>query len=147
MPRPFCPRRVSGRPAVSVFKPAGHPACDLEEVTLTLDEFEALRLADLDGLYQEQAAARLEVSRATFGRIVSSARHKVAEALVHGRSLKIEGGPVRISPRPAFCCASCKHQWPEKEAGHEGRCPRCQHNEISVVQVGEEKAPTEKKTE
>ena len=68
---------------------------DLVEVVVTLDEFEAIRLADLDGLYQEQAAACMNVSRATFSRIVASAHKKLADALVHGKAVRIEGGPVR----------------------------------------------------
>jgi predicted DNA-binding protein (UPF0251 family) len=59
---------------------------------MTLDEFEAIRLADLEGLYQEQAAGRMQVSRPTFGRIIESAHRKVAEALVQGRALVIRGG-------------------------------------------------------
>ena len=69
---------------------------------LTLDEFEALRLADLDRLYQEQAAAQMNVSRPTFSRIIEAARGKVADALVHGKALRIEGGPVRVEGRR--CC-------------------------------------------
>lgn len=94
MPRPQCPRWVDFLPGVTYFKPAGIPLRELEEVTLTLDELEALRLADLLGLYQEEAAERMRVSRPTFGRIVESARRKVAEALVSGKALRVEGGPV-----------------------------------------------------
>lgn len=65
---------------------------ELEEVTLDLDEVEALRLADCEGLYHEQAAIKMGVSRATFGRIVGIARHKVAEAIVKGMALRIEAG-------------------------------------------------------
>lgn len=102
MPRPFCSRRIAGRPGASVFKPAGIPVDDLERVTMTLDEFEAVRLADLDGMYQEKAAEEMKVSRPTFSRIVEEARRKIADALVHGKALLIEGGPVRMgSPR---CC-------------------------------------------
>lgn len=61
---------------------------------MTLDEFEALRQADLGGLYQEQAAEQMGVSRPTFSRIIESAHRKVADALVHGKALRIEGGPV-----------------------------------------------------
>jgi len=64
---------------------------------MTLDEFEAIRLADLDDLYQEQAAAKMNISRATFSRIVDSAHRKVAEALVNGKALRIEGGAVEMS--------------------------------------------------
>ena len=94
MPRPCCRRRIAGAPPAGVFKPAGIPGRFLEEVVLGLDGLEAIRLADLEGLYQEEAAARMGVSRATFGRIVADARRRVAEALVEGKLLRIEGGPV-----------------------------------------------------
>jgi predicted DNA-binding protein (UPF0251 family) len=96
VPRPFSCRRIAGSPAAAIFKPVGIPVRALEEVVMTLDEFEALRLADLEGLYQEQAAAKMSVSRPTFSRIIDSARRKVADALVHGKALRIEGGPVRV---------------------------------------------------
>jgi predicted DNA-binding protein (UPF0251 family) len=66
----------------------------LEEVVLTLDEFEALRLADMEGMYQEQAAGKMNVSRPTFSRIVEQARRKVATALIQGKALRLEGGAV-----------------------------------------------------
>ena len=97
MARPKCCRRVAGEPPCQIFKPAGVPLTELTEVTLTLDEVEALRLADLDGLYQEQAGERMNISRATFGRIVEQARRKVADALLHGKALRLEGGTVAMS--------------------------------------------------
>jgi len=108
MPRPFCPRRIAGRPIAPVFKPAGVPLPELEEIVMTLDEFEALRLADFEGLYQEQAAERMTVSRPTFGRILDSAHRKTADALLHGKALRIEGGPVEIGRRR--CCRYHDHQ-------------------------------------
>lgn len=87
-------------PGARYFKPAGVPLHVLVEVGLTLDELEALRLADLEGLYQEQAAERMSVSRATFGRIVESARQKIADALVNGKAVRVEGGPVAFGPAP-----------------------------------------------
>ncbi|MCX5644173.1 MAG: DUF134 domain-containing protein [Phycisphaerae bacterium] len=96
MPRPCCLRHIGFKPCAGLFKPAGVPACTLERVTLTLDEVEALRLADLNGLYQEQAAAEMKISRSTFSRIVEEARRKVADALIHGKSLRLEGGTVRM---------------------------------------------------
>jgi len=98
MPRPFCQRRIAFVPSVTYFKPAGIPLNQLDEVALTLDELEALRLADLLGLYQEQAAERMGISRATFGRIVESARRKTADALTAGKALRLEGGPVVQAP-------------------------------------------------
>lgn len=102
MPRPFCSRRISGHPPASVFKPVGIPIVELEEVVMSLDEFEAMRLADLDGLYQEEAAKQMSVSRPTFSRIMESAHRKLADAIVHGKALRIEGGPVRVEGRR--CC-------------------------------------------
>lgn len=102
MPRPFCSRSIAGRPAASIFKPIGIPVTELEEIVMTLDEFEALRLADLEGLYQEQAAEKMKISRPTFSRIIDSARRKVADALVHGKALRIEGGPIHVGARR--CC-------------------------------------------
>lgn len=105
-----------------MFKPAGIPVQDLPTVEMTLDEFEAVRLTDLDGLYQEQAAARMGVSRPTLGRIIESARRKVAEALVLGKALRIAGGPVVARPRRGRC-PRCERRW-----GREGPpvgCPRC----------------------
>ena len=102
MPRPFCHRRIAGRPAAPIFKPIGIPMLELEEVVMTLDEFEAIRLADLDGLYQEQAAAQMNVSRATFSRIIEAAHRKLADVLVHGKALRIEGGVVRVEGQR--CC-------------------------------------------
>jgi len=102
MARPVRCRRVAGEPAVPLFKPAGIPWMDLEEVLMPLDEFEALRLADLEGMYQEQAAEQMGVSRATFSRILEEAHRKVADALVHGKALRMEGGPIRQQHRR--CC-------------------------------------------
>lgn len=96
MPRPQTDRRVLGAPRTTFFKPAGIPARELEEVTLTLDEFEAIRLADYEGLYQEAAALRMGVSRQTFGRIVEAARKRVADAIVNGKALRVEGGNAVI---------------------------------------------------
>jgi predicted DNA-binding protein (UPF0251 family) len=94
MSRPTCCRFVESAPACTFFKPRGVPLCRLEQVTLTLDELEAMRLADLEGMYQEQAAERMNVSRPTFARIIESARKKAAEALVNGKALRLEGGNV-----------------------------------------------------
>ncbi len=85
-----------------MFKPAGVPLRALEEIAMTLDEFEALRLADLDGLQQEPAARQMNVSRPTFSRVLEAARRKLADALVHGKALRIEGGPVQLG-HPQCC--------------------------------------------
>ena len=96
MPRNKCCRIVSSEPACTFFKPAGVPARQLAQIALTVDELEALRLADYQGLYHEQAAELMNVSRQTFGRIVSRARCQVAQALIEGKALKIEGGVFEV---------------------------------------------------
>ena len=97
MTRPCCLRHIDANPCVVYFKPAGIPVRMLEEVILTLDELESLRLADLNGLYQEQAAEKMKISRPTFSRVVEQARRKVADALIHGKALRLEGGAVIIA--------------------------------------------------
>lgn len=96
MGRPYKPRRIGQAPGAVLFKPAGVRARDLDEVCLTLDEFEALRVSDLQRLSHEAAAAQMGVSRQTFGNILASAHQKLAEVLVAGKALRIEGGPVRF---------------------------------------------------
>ncbi len=81
---------------------------ELEEVVMSLDEFEAMRLADLDGLYQEQAAEKMKVSRPTFSRIIDAAHQKLADAIVHGKALRIEGGPVQLEAHR--CCRLHDHK-------------------------------------
>jgi len=97
VPRPRQCRRVTQLPQASYYKPQGVPMRMLQQVALTVDELEALRLADFEGLYQEQAAQRMNVSRQTFGRILEAAHKKVADALVHGKALSIEGGPIEVA--------------------------------------------------
>ncbi len=96
MPRPFKCRRVLGLPGADYFKPRGIPLSELQEIGLAIDEFEAVRLADLEGLYQEDAAKKMNVSRQTFGNILGSAHQKIADCLVNAKALKIESGKVRL---------------------------------------------------
>ena len=90
MSRPKKCRCVGCNPNVYYFKPRGIPLVHLEEVSVRLDELEAIRLADYEGLYHEDAARTMKISRATFGRILDGARHTVAEAIIKGKALKIE---------------------------------------------------------
>lgn len=90
MSRPKKCRCIGYSPNTTYFKPRGIPLVHLEEVSLSIDELEAIRLADLEGLYHEEAAERMKVSRQTFGRILGEARRKLAEAVVLGKALKIE---------------------------------------------------------
>jgi len=96
MPRNKCLRYIDNHPGFTFYKPAGIPMHKLSEVTILLDEYEAVRLADLEGLYQEDAAKRMNVSRQTFGRIIEAAHKKIADALINGKAIKIEGGNIEI---------------------------------------------------
>ena len=124
MPRPCKCRQIDGTPGASYFKPRAVPLCELEEVELSLDEFEALRLADLDGLHQEEAAARMKVSRQTFGRIVENARRKVAQVLHSGMALSIEGGTVRTTARRCPGCGKKGHPGADCRRKTGGGCDR-----------------------
>lgn len=90
MPRPRLCRRIRFRPNVTFFKPAGIRMAGLEETVLAPDEFEAVRLKDLEGLEQEEAARKMNISQPTFHRIVTSGRKKIAEAIVKGKAIRIE---------------------------------------------------------
>ena len=126
MARPKRCRRIADLPGATVFEPAGVPARSLVEIVLTVDEFEALRLADYEGLYQKQAAERMGISRPTFGRIVEAARRKVAWALVEGGVLRIEGGVVAMPRIRSFTCAGCGHAWDLPfGTGRPDGCPSC----------------------
>ena len=103
MVRPFKLRKVCCSPGVDYFKPRGIPLQILEEVKLTMDEFEAIRLADLDGLYQETAARKMNISRQTFGNIIAAAHKKIADFLVNGKSLRIEGGIIKFAVKTPQC--------------------------------------------
>lgn len=123
MPRPPKSRTVSQTPSVTYFKPQGVPLRELETVFLGLDELEALRLADLEGLYQEQAAAQMGISRPTFSRLIAQAHQKVADALFHGRALAFEGGAVTLRPGPWVGCGRCGRRW--SVADDTATPPRC----------------------
>ncbi len=99
MPRPRKPRFVDGPPLVDDFRPHPCKRKGIETVFLPLEGLEAIRLSDFEGLSQEESADRMNVSRATFGRILLEARKKVAEALVMGKMLRIEGGDFKLPPR------------------------------------------------
>ncbi|AAW40499.1 MAG: DUF134 domain-containing protein [Dehalococcoides mccartyi] len=102
MPRPYKCRRISEIPKVAYYKPAGIPLSLLEENQLSTEEAEALRLKDLLGLEQAEAARQMNISRPTFQRMLYSARYKVADALLKGKALRIEGGVFELDARP--CC-------------------------------------------
>jgi predicted DNA-binding protein (UPF0251 family) len=130
MARPCKCRRISGHHCTDYFKPRGVALSELEEVILTFDELEAIRLADLDGLYQEEAAQKMSISRQTFGNIVESARKKTADAIFNGKALKIEGGVVKMTER-SFSCVDCKNEFAVPHGtGRPNECPKCKSANI-----------------
>ena len=128
MSRPVQCRRIRFAPEVRFFKPAGTPLRCLEEVTLSMDELEALRLVDLEGNYQESAAESMGVSRPTLSRILAEARQTVAEALVEGKALRVDGGQVSFegdsqAETPAGECG-CRQGRIRRTCRKHGRCRR-----------------------
>jgi uncharacterized protein len=97
MPRPKCPRRVANGGEIRGLKPVGVPMRALANLSIGRDEVEALRLSDIEGLYHEEAAERMGVSRATFSRIVSEARRKLATALIEQKAILTGPSPVAVA--------------------------------------------------
>ncbi|ADG82111.1 hypothetical protein Tfer_0207 [Thermincola ferriacetica] len=135
MPRPRKWRRVEFVPGEICFVPAGRPRCGLEEEILKVEEIEAIRLKDILNLNQDECAAKMQISRQTFQRILSDARTKIATALIHGKALRVQGGDFTRN----ICrvtCRNCGKQWEEsyenyqKVLDNECQCPYCGSKEI-----------------
>jgi len=136
MPRPKCCRYIGAAPDRNCFRPEGAADFGLSEVLLTLDEYEALRLADLEGLYQEQAASRMNVSRQTFGRIVEAARRKVADVLVNGKTLRIEGGSVLLKNGRRLRCPRCRRVFGSPGKARDATiCPHCTKKQENFTEL------------
>ena len=146
MPRPRRFRKVCFEPNVTYFKPAGVRMIDLEESILTVDEFEAVRLKDLGGLDENTAAKKMNISQPTFNRLIASARKKIADAIVNGKAIKIEGGVYKMvgfgrgrggrgrmggqfaaGPGGTCVCPKCKHKVPHQVGVpcYQMKCPKC----------------------
>ena len=127
MPRPLKCRRVTFLPDATYFKPAGIPLRTLEEVRLSVEEAEAIRLKDLEGLEQEQSAEKMKISRPTFQRVLASARKKVANALLNGKAIRIEGGCFEMAFSQFKCVNG--HEWEvpfeTMMSAPPRRCPTC----------------------
>lgn len=135
MPRPPKSRQVHRPPRFTSFKPTGIPSVHLEAVPLTLDEYEAIRLADHEGLDHAAAAKRMEISRSTFSRLVERARHRVARLLVEGCHLQVEGGAVHFRGNLLRCCA-CRKHFPAELDTAPGDCPECGSDDLEDLAVG-----------
>lgn len=108
MSRPQRCRRICALPKTESFRPDPCSNADAA-IIMTIDEYEVIRLIDLAGLTQEQCARQMEVSRTTVTGIYNSARRKMADALVHGTRLLIEGGHIKMCEYACTCSGSCCH--------------------------------------
>lgn len=135
MARPQQNRKICNPPRMQGFKPFGIPAKTLASVTLLLDEYEAMRLLDYEGLTQEQAAEKMEVSRPTLTRIYEKARKTIAQAFVEGKMIVIDGGNV-LFESTWYRCKRCfklieglENHVPCKN------CPSFNNDELEVIQA------------
>lgn len=102
-------RRVDFLPQITYFKPSGVPLAQLQEIRLSVEETEAIRLKDLEGLDQGECAKKMNISRPTFARVLNSGRQKLADALTNGRAIRIEGGNFEMTKRRFRCVNG--HEW------------------------------------
>jgi predicted DNA-binding protein (UPF0251 family) len=119
---------VEKLPGVTYFKPSGVPMQELEEVGMSVEEIEAVRLRDLVGLENEECAEKMSVSRPTFHRILALARKKIAFALVNGAAMKIAGGNFKLAQHKLEC-RLCGFQWEETSCCRRTVCPACLQND------------------
>ncbi len=135
MPRPRKCRRVESVPGITYFKPAGIPLRTLEDVQLTVDEVEALRLKETEGLDQETSADKMGISRPTFQRILASARKKTADAILNGKAIRIEGGIFAMANSRYRCFNG--HEWnvpfEEMTSMPPELCPTCDTRRIEPI--------------
>ena len=129
MPRPHRRRRIECPPRFNKFKPAGIPARRLEQIELTVDEYEAIRLADYFDHDQLQASQRMGISRPTFARMIERARHKVACALVDGKALRIAGGSFDFV-YTLHRCNACGELSQRRPVPALERCPDCGSEDV-----------------
>ena len=110
MVRPVKLRCVTQLPSAGLFRPVGIPTNILQEVRLSVEEAESIRLRDLEGLEQEKCAEKMRISRPTFHRILELARSKLADALINSKAIQIEGGNFGL-PQSRFRCNNDGHEW------------------------------------
>lgn len=140
MARPIKWRRIENIPIVPFFVPSAKGIPEIPGNSLKLEELEAVRLKDLEGLEQGECAEKMGVSRPTFQRILLSAREKIADSLVNGKSIHIEGGNFTQNICPVRCLG-CGKEWNESFENLESiksgayTCPDCQSNNIVCEQT------------
>ncbi|AUB60464.1 hypothetical protein DSECCO2_178350 [anaerobic digester metagenome] len=129
MARPRRFRRISEEPQIRCFKPEREDLESIEPIEILIDEFEAIRLRDYHDIQQKRSAEIMGVSQPTFHRILSSARKKIANALINGNSIIIAGKDQLFR----YKCNDCKFQWqnPRKEYKN---CPDCRSANIITIE-------------
>ncbi len=132
MARPKNNRKVNTPPVFNKFKPTGVKGKDLPHIVLSLDEYEAIRLADLLGLNHEDAAEKMNISRSTFSRLIDKARKKTAEFLVKGAMLEIDGGNVHFKNN-LIQCKSCNTFFKIDINEVPNKCPSCNSTELILI--------------
>jgi predicted DNA-binding protein (UPF0251 family) len=130
MPRPQYNRIVYEPPLYSHFAPEGLKEQDPEQIVLTLDQFEAFRLADQLGYSHAQAAREMQISRSTFSRLIQKARKKIADFIIQGGILTIQGGSVHFRMN-ILQCTDCGHLFKVKLDDEFSECPDCQSDKIT----------------
>jgi len=129
MGRPKKYRKIKCNPGAMYFKPRGIPMNYLDEIILEADEVEAIRLGDLKGLSQEEAAEKMKISRPTFGRIINRARIKIADGILNGKALRIsEDLAGKLSDTLLFTCKGCGYKTRVKRNNILDVCPKCSTN-------------------
>jgi predicted DNA-binding protein (UPF0251 family) len=136
MVRPKKYRWIDKEPEVVFYKPSGIPLAYLKEVRLLIDEFQALNLADLRGLYHKDASEIMGISRQTFARILKSGRKKIAKALSEGMAIRIEGGKV-LKKNDRIECYECGHNWrvKKRESSENDNCPLCKSENFYITKT------------
>jgi len=124
VPRPKKERLVERPPLYTSFKPTGKPRKSLKRVELALDQYEAIRLADYEGLEHEEAAELMAISRPTFTRLLEGARAAMAAFLIEGKELFVKGGSVHFAGN-ILECENCGHVFKTDFSGTLDRCPSC----------------------
>ncbi len=129
MARPKNNRSVFEPPLYKIFAPQGGERIPLEQVRISLDEFEAVRLADYSGLSHEEASESMKISRSTFSRLIEKARKKTADLVINGKQLIIEGGSVHFRNN-IIKCLDCKSLYKTKIEECVTECPACHSNNL-----------------
>ena len=122
-------RIVESPPLFSAYKPSGVMRGQLQQLPLALDEYEAIRLADYQGMDHAEAAEEMEISRSTFSRLIEQARHKMSLFLIEGRQLYIEGGNIHFRDN-VLRCQSCGHMFSITMDASLSKCPECGSAEL-----------------